>query len=225
MKTEELKSKGLSQEQIDFVMAENGKDLKALQEENKTLTADRDSWQKKAETAEGSLETVKGQLKDAKETLKGFDGVDVEGFKKKIADLEERADKAEKDAAAKILQRDQRDYLKGEFDKLDIKSERTRDSLMRDIMGEDGLKWKDGAFMGLSDYLAKENEKDHFYQTEDEKKAAADKAAEEEAKQKAARSAPRGQFTAPTTGKPAGGDDKPTFNFGFTPIRDVKKGD
>ena len=62
---------------------------------------------------------------------------------------------------------------------------------MADIMGDDGLKWKNGAFMGLSDYLAKENEKDHFYQTEDEKKAAADKAAEEEAKQKAAGSAPK----------------------------------
>lgn len=96
---------------------------------------------------------------------------------------------------------------------------------MADIMSEDGLKWKDGAFMGLSDFLSKENEKDHFYQTEDEKKAAANKAAEEEAKQKAAGSAPKGQFTAPITGKPAGGDDKPTFNFGFTPIREVKKGD
>lgn len=55
---------------------------------------------------------------------------------------------------------------------------------MREIMGEDGLKWKDGAFMGLSDYLSKENEKDHFYQTEAEK-------AEAEAKEKAAGSAPK----------------------------------
>ena len=221
MKTEELKSKGLSQEQIDFVMAENGKDLKALQEENKTLTADRDSWQKKAETAQGSLETVRGQLKDAKDTLKNFDGVDVDGFKKKIADLEEKIKTTEKEADAKILQRDQRDYLNAEFEKLGISSERTRKSLMADIMGEDGLKWKDGAFMGLSDYLAKENEKDHFYQTEDEKKAAADKAAEEEAKQKAAGSAPK--FTDKSEGKPVEGN-KPIFNFGFTPIRKVEKG-
>ena len=77
--------------------------------------------------------------------------------------------------------------------------------------------------MGLSDYLAKENEKDHFYQTEDEKKDAAEKAAEEEAKQKFAASAPK--FTDRSEGKPAGGDNKPTFNFGFTPIREVKKGD
>ena len=87
-------------------------------------------------------------------------------------------------AAKQILERDQRDYLKGEFDKLKIESGRVRDSLMREIMGEDGLKWKDGAFMGLSDYLSKENEKDHFYQTEAEK-------AEAEAKEKAAGSAPK----------------------------------
>lgn len=203
MKTEELKSKGLTQEQIDFVMSENGKDIKALQDENKTLTSDRDDWKKKAETAEGSLESVRGQLKDAKETLKGFDGVDVEGFRKQIADLEERAAKAEKDAAANIKQRDQRDYLKAEFDKLGIESGRVRDSLMREIMGEDGLKWKDGAFMGLSDYLAKENEKDHFYQTEDEKKAAAEKAAEEEDKQKAAGSAPKFTDKSEPKGQPA----------------------
>lgn len=55
---------------------------------------------------------------------------------------------------------------------------------MRDIMGEDGLQWKDGAFMGLSEYLSKENQKDHFYQTEEEK-------AEIEAKEKAAGSAPK----------------------------------
>ena len=41
MKTEDLKAKGLSEEQISFVMAENGKDLKALQDENTTLKAEK----------------------------------------------------------------------------------------------------------------------------------------------------------------------------------------
>lgn len=187
----------------------------AVTENYKTI-ADYDKQVKKTEKAEGERDTFKQQLTDAQETIKGFDGVDVEKLNKDIADWKERATKAEKDAAAQILQRDQRDYLKGEFDKLGISSDRTRKSLMADIMGEDGLKWKDGAFMGLSDYLKQENEKDHFYQTEAEK-------AEAEAKDKAAGSAPK--FTDKSTGKPAGGDDKPTFNFGFTPIREVKKGD
>ena len=177
MKTEDLREQGLTQEQINFVMAENGKDLKAA-------NAEKDSLQKKLDKSEASVESLKDQLKDAQETLKGFDGVDVEGFKKKISELEERATKAEKDAEAKILQRDQRDYLNAEFDKLGITSERTRKSLMADIMGEDGLKWKDNSFLGLSDYLSKENEKDHFYKTEEEKQ-------EEESKQKAAGDVPK----------------------------------
>ena len=184
--------------------------------ENYRTVADYDKQVKKTEKAEGERDALQKQYDDAQETIKGFDGVDVEKLNKDIADWKERATKAEKDAAAQILQRDQRDYLKGEFDNLGIKSGRVRDSLMREIMGEDGLKWKDGAFMGLSDYLAKENEKDHFYQTEAEK-------TEAEAKEKAAGSAPK--FTDKSTGKPAGGDDKSTFNFGFTPIREVKKGD
>lgn len=43
MKTEELKAQGLTEEQISFVMAENGKDLKKLQKENDNLSADRDT--------------------------------------------------------------------------------------------------------------------------------------------------------------------------------------
>lgn len=184
MKTEELKSKGLTQEQIDFVMAENGKDLKQLQDDNKALTTERDDLKKKVETAEEREETLKQQLKDAQDTIKGFDGVDVEKLNKDIADYKARAEKAEKDAEAQILQRDQRDYLNAEFDKLGIESERTRKSLAAEIMGEDGLKWKNGEFMGLSDFLAKENEKDHFYQTKEEKDEAA-------AKEKAAGGAPK----------------------------------
>lgn len=164
MKTEELKSKGLTQEQIDFVMAENGKDLKQLQEDNKALTAERDDWKKKVETAEEKEGALQQQLKDAQDTIKGFDGVDVEKLNKDIADYKERAEKAEKDAKAQILQRDQRDYLNAEFDKLGIESERTRKSLAAEIMCEDGLKWKDGTLLGLSDFLAKENEKDAIYE-------------------------------------------------------------
>ena len=186
--------------------------------ENYKPIADYNKQVKKLEAAEADRDTYKGQLDTANETLEKFKDIDPEKQAEEIQKYKQAAKEAQDMATKQILERDQRDYLKGEFDKLKIESGRVRDSLMREIMGEDGLKWKDGAFMGLSDYLAKENEKDHFYQTEVEK-------AEAEAKEKAAGSAPKGRFTAPTTGKPAGGDDSPTFNFGFTPIREVKKGD
>ena len=192
---------------------------------NYRTKSDYDKQAKKLEAAESDRDTYKEQLDTANETLEKFKDIDPDKQAAEIEKYKQAAKEAQETASKQILQRDQRDYLNAEFEKLGISSARTRKSLMADIMSEDGLKWKDGAFMGLSDFLSKENEKDHFYQTEDEKKAAANKAAEEEAKQKAAGSAPKGQFTAPITGKPAGGDDKPTFNFGFTPIREVKKGD
>lgn len=159
--------------------------------ENYKPIADYTKQVKKLEAAEADRDTYKGQLDTANKTLEKFKDIDPDKQAAEIEKYKQAAKEAQDTASKKILQRDQKDYLKGEFDKLGIKSERTRNSLMADIMGEDGLKWKDGAFMGLSDYLAKENEKDHFYQTEEEKKAAEEKATEEEARQKAAGSAPK----------------------------------
>lgn len=156
---------------------------KAVTENYKTI-AEFDKQVKKTETAETDRDTYKDQLETANATLEKFKDIDPEkiseeiaGYKKQIADAEAKAQK-------QITERDQRDYLKAEFDKLGITSERTRKSLMADIMGDDGLKWKDGSFLGLSDYLSKENEKDHFYKTEEEKQ-------EEAEKQKAAGGVPK----------------------------------
>lgn len=155
----------------------------AVTENYKTI-AEFDKQAKKLTAAEADRDNYKGQLDTANETLEKFKDIDPEKQAEEIQKYKQAAKEAQETASRQILQRDQRDYLKGEFDNLGIKSGRVRDSLMREIMGEDGLKWKDGAFMGLSDYLAKENEKDHFYQTEAEK-------AEAEAKEKASGSAPK----------------------------------
>lgn len=180
-----LKEAGIevTDEQKAAVVAEVGK--------NYRTSTDYERQTKKLEAAEADRDTYKGQLDTANETLEKFKDIDPDKQAAEIEKYKQAAKEAQETASKQILQRDQRDYLNTEFEKLGISSERTRKSLMADIMGEDGLKWKDGAFMGLSDYLEKENEKDHFYQTEDEKKAAAEKAAEEEAKQKAAGSAPK----------------------------------
>lgn len=152
--------------------------------ENYRTKVDYDKQAKKLEVSETDRDNYKEQLDTANETLEKFKDIDPEKQAEEIQKYKQAAKEAQDMATKQILERDQRDYLKGEFDNLGIKSGRVRDSLMREIMGDDGLKWKDGAFMGLSDYLAKENEKDHFYQTEAEK-------AEAEAKEKAAGSAPK----------------------------------
>ena len=155
----------------------------AVTENYKTI-AEFDKQAKKLTAAEADRDNYKGQFDTANETLEKFKDIDPEKQAEEIQKYKQAAKEAQDMATKQILERDQRDYLKGEFDNLGIKSGRVRDSLMREIMGDDGLKWKDGAFMGLSDYLSKENEKDHFYQTEAEK-------AEAEATDKAAGSAPK----------------------------------
>jgi hypothetical protein len=70
MKTEDLKAKGLTEEQVAFVMAENGKDVNAVKSK---LEAERDNY--------------KEQLTTAKNALKEFEGVDVKELNGKIAQL------------------------------------------------------------------------------------------------------------------------------------------
>lgn len=98
MKTEELKAQGLTQEQINFVMAENGKDIDKIQKKLDDMIAERDK--------------EKGRADSAEETLKGFDGVNVDDLKKSIADWKKKAEDAEKDYKQKIADRDFDDLLK-----------------------------------------------------------------------------------------------------------------
>lgn len=90
-RTEDLRAKGLSQEQIDFVMAEVGREFNAI-------TTDRDSY--------------KTQLETAQATLKSFEGVNVSELQGKVTQL--TAELAAKDAEMKkqLADRDFNDLLK-----------------------------------------------------------------------------------------------------------------
>ena len=145
MKTEELKAQGLTEEQISFVMAENGKDLKKLQKENDNLSADRDTWKEKAETAET--------------TLKGFEGVDLETMQKELSDWKQKATEAEKSAQAQLYERDFADALKTEFEGIKFSSEAAKRAIMAEVK-EAGLKLKDGKILGLNDLIGQMKEKD-----------------------------------------------------------------
>ena len=103
MKTEDLKAQGLTEEQISFVMAENGKDIGKVKKDLENMTAERDKEKSRADTAE--------------ETLKGFDGVDVEGLNKSIADWKKKAEDAEKDYKQKLADRDFNDLVSAEIAK------------------------------------------------------------------------------------------------------------
>lgn len=104
MKTEELKAKGLTDEQIAFVMAENGKDVK--REKDKA-------------------DSYKTQLDTAKESLKAFDGVDVAELKNKITTLTADLANKENEYNTKLAERDFNDLVSryaGEFKARDVKA-------------------------------------------------------------------------------------------------------
>lgn len=145
MKTEDLKEQGLTDEQVQYVMKEYGKDVKKLQKDNETLTADRDNWKSKAETAE--------------ETLKGFDGIDPEQIQKDLKEWQKKAEDAEKDYKEKLYERDFADALGKEFENIKFSSEAAKKQIMNDVKAA-GLKLHDGKILGLNDLIAQMKESD-----------------------------------------------------------------
>ena len=64
MKREELKKQGLNDDQIDFVMAQNGKEVNVLNDKINGLTSERDGLQKQIEDRDAQLSDLKKSVKD-----------------------------------------------------------------------------------------------------------------------------------------------------------------
>lgn len=112
-------------------ISEHGKKLGKAETE-------RDNWKEKAETAE--------------ETLKGFEGVDLQTIQNDLATYKKRAEDAEKEYENKIYARDFEDALKTELEQYTFSSEAAKKSVIADIKAA-GLKLKDGKILGLNDLV------------------------------------------------------------------------
>lgn len=177
MEREFLRELGVSEEAVEKIMMENGKDIAAEgKKRNQKLIDERDAVQRR--------------LDDAEATLKSFEGIDPAKINQELADWKKKAQDAEKDFKAQLTQRDQRDWLKSKLDEYGVKSPYARKQLEQECMAQgSGLAWKDGKFMGFDDFMKAAKEQDAgLYQTQEEKDAA-EKAAQQ------AKNAPA--FTAP----------------------------
>lgn len=145
MKTEELQAIGLTEEQIKKVFELNGTDIKAEQKKTTKAETERDQWKSRAEAAE--------------ETLKGFDGVDVENLNQQIKEWKDKAEQAEKDFQQQIYDRDFTDALNTAFSEIKFTSDAAKRAVMAEVK-EAGLKLKDGTILGLTDLLKQIKEKD-----------------------------------------------------------------
>ena len=140
MKTEELEKIGLDKDQISAVMKINGKDIEDLKKENQTITADRDTWKTRAETAEGTLKGFEG---------KDFDGItkDRDEWKEKFEELEAEQSKAKQEAE---LEAAINDHVSG----LNFKDDYRKRAYIDDLKKE-GYQVKDGKLIGASDFQKK----------------------------------------------------------------------
>lgn len=152
MRTEDLLEKGLTQEQVNFVMAENGKDLKKLQKEVDALTTERDNFKQRAETAE--------------ETLKGFDGKDFDTITKERDEWKKKAEEAEREYSEKEAEREKQELLKEAFAEVEFTSESAKKAIIAQI--SESVSVKNGKLIGFNDLLedAKKNDASAFVDKE-----------------------------------------------------------
>lgn len=109
-------------------------------------------FEKKIGKVEGERDNYKQQLDTATETLKGFEGVDVETMKTQLKDWQTKAENAEKDYQAKLEQRDFEDALKAAMEGYKFTSEAAKRAVMSEVKSA-GLKLKDGKILGLNDLM------------------------------------------------------------------------
>lgn len=81
MKREELEKRGLSKAQVDYIMAENGKDVEA--HKAKTIAA------------EGELAGLKEQLSQAARQIETLQGQDAEGARQSAAQWQQKFEQAQ----------------------------------------------------------------------------------------------------------------------------------
>ena len=157
MKTEFLKSLNLSQEVIDKIMAENGKDIAAEQKKADKIIQERGSYKLKAE----SLET---QVNDANTEIQKFKDMDIDGIKKAADDWKETAEKAKADADKQISQMKFDYALSAALTGAKAKNAKA----VKALLDMDGLKFNDGKIVGLDEQLAQiKADNDYLFESDE----------------------------------------------------------
>ena len=130
----------LTDEQKESIKKSIGEEVYSKLEHEKKVTKaeeDRDEWKTRAETAE--------------ETLKGFDGKDLDTITKERDEWKEKAEQAEKDYSAKLAEREKADLLKEAMKDIKFSSESAKKSILADIAASVSV--KNGKLIGFNDLL------------------------------------------------------------------------
>ena len=137
---------------INKAVSENYKTISEVEKKTSKLESERDSWKDRAETAE--------------ETLKGFEGKDLNAMQKEIDDWKEKATKAESEYNAKMAEHEKQELLKEAFAEIEFTSESAKKAIMAQI--SENVSVKNGKLIGFNDLLedAKKNDASAFVDKE-----------------------------------------------------------
>ena len=129
MKTEDLKAQGLTDEQVNFVMAEYGKDMTA----SKTKIA----------TLEDELKVQKGVLEEKNTKIKELESIDVEAMKK--AEYE----KGKAEGTAEMEKFKFNNALDNALREAKVKDSKA----ISGLLNMDNIKFEDGKITGLDEQV------------------------------------------------------------------------
>lgn len=203
MKREELKNRGLTDEQIDYVMGENGKDVnaqKAIIEQKDqqiaTLTTERDGLKTQVADRDKDIADLKKQSGNTDE------------LNQKLTELQTKYDTDTQALQGKLDSQARSHATERFYEKVEFTSTFAKKAAIKEF--EDAkLEFKDGAFVGADDFLKKQktDNPDAFKAAEPPKEP----------------ENPKPQFTNPgNNSNPAPKDSNP-FNFGFTNVRNTNQ--
>lgn len=133
MKVEFLKGLGLTDEQIQSIQAESGKEIQKYKDENTNLKADNDN---KTEL-----------LKNANAEIDSYKSMDIEAIKKSAEDYKTKFETAEKDYQAKISEMEYNNKLDKYVNTLNLKNDIYKNAVISQIK-EKGLKFDGDTLLG-----------------------------------------------------------------------------
>lgn len=126
---------------------------------------------KKVQKVQEQLDTANEKLANTEEALKAFDGVDADGMKQKIAELEEANKQKDAEYKAALEKRDYHDAIEGLVSDIKFTSNAAKKQFIADLE-VNPLQMRDGKVLGFDDYLkgVKENDPDSFVNEDGERK-------------------------------------------------------
>lgn len=151
------------------VPTEKEKDINKKVSENYKTVAEHN---KKVESLETERDGFKEQYDNAKATLDGFEGKDFDAITKERDEWKIKAEQAEKDAQAKLQERDYEDAVNSAVSDLKFSSNAAKKAFVSELK-DAGLKLKDGKLYGLNEYVEdyKKNDATAFVTDADDNQA------------------------------------------------------